>query len=77
MKLETVVYRRAVAAMIEQGLMLGQMADKMAISVGSLYNKLRAITPFTLDEAIRMKEILGFAGTVEELFVKAKPGERL
>ncbi len=70
MQSETIVYRKLLARIALLGLTRREVADRMGVSYGTLHNKLCAITPFTLNEALQLKELLGYPGPVEEVFVR-------
>jgi|GEM_PF-516346 len=62
------VYYRIVRRIALLGLTRRQVADRLGVSYGTLHNKLYAITPFTLDEAIQLKQMLAIPSTLEEAF---------
>ena len=57
--------------MYGKGITQNLLAEKLLMSNGTVGNKLRGVTPWTLEEAIKVKAILEYPGTVEELFVKS------
>lgn len=65
-----IIYRTLVTEIIAQELLREQVAAGIGVSYNTLNNKLRGHTPFTLDEAIALKALLDYDGTVEELFAK-------
>ena len=68
MRTDSIVYRKLVARIALLGLTRRQVADQLGVSYGTLHNKLCAITPFTLNEAIQIKTMLAMPGTLEEAF---------
>ncbi len=70
MNSDTVVYRKIVARIAMLGLTRREVADRLGVSYGTLHNKLCNITPFTLQEAILIKSMLGMTGTLEDAFEK-------
>ncbi len=68
MRTDSIVYRKVVARIALLGLTRREVADRLGISYGTLHNKLCAITPFTLTEAIQIKQILGMPGSLEDSF---------
>ena len=76
-KLYRIVYRKIAVRMLTMNITRRELADRLGISDGTLYNKLCRVTPFTLDEAIKVKEILGMPGTLEAAFERfdVNPGD--
>ena len=68
MRSDSIVYRKLVARIALLGLTRREVADRLGITYGTLHNKLCAITPFTLNEAIQIKTLLSMPGTLEEAF---------
>jgi len=68
MRSDTIVYRKLVARIALLGLTRREVADRLGITYGTLHNKLCAITPFTLNEAIQIKALLSIPGTLEDAF---------
>ena len=68
MRTDTIVYRKLVARIALLGLTRREVADQLGVSYGTLHNKLCAITPFTLNEAIQIKAMLDLPGSLEEAF---------
>ena len=68
MSTEGVVYRKLTTRISLMGLSRREVAQRLGICYGTFRNKLCAVTPFTLDEAIRLKQILAFHGPLEEVF---------
>ncbi|MBQ7521214.1 MAG: hypothetical protein IJU12_12915 [Clostridia bacterium] len=68
MRTDSIVYRKLVARIALLGLTRREVADQLGVSYGTLHNKLCAITPFTLNEAIQIKAMLAMPGTLEEVF---------
>ena len=68
MRTDSIVYRKLVARIALLGLTRREVADQLGVSYGTLHNKLCAITPFTLNEAIQIKTMLAMPGTLEEVF---------
>lgn len=68
MRTDSIVYRKVVARIALLGLTRREVADKLGVSYGTLHNKLCAITPFTLNEAIEIKSLLAMPGSLEEAF---------
>ena len=68
MRTDSIVYRKLVARIALLGLTRREVADQLGVSYGTLHNKLCAVTPFTLDEAIRLKQMLAIPGPLEDAF---------
>ncbi len=68
MRTDSIVYRKVVARIALLGLTRREVADRLGVSYGTLHNKLCAITPFTLNEAIQIKAMLAMPGALEEAF---------
>lgn len=68
MRTDSIVYRKLVARIALLGLTRREVADQLGVSYGTLHNKLCAITPFTLNEALQIKALLDIPGTVEDAF---------
>lgn len=68
MRTDSIVYRKLVARIALLGLTRREVADQLGVSYGTLHNKLCAITPFTLNEAIQIKAMLAMPGTLEDAF---------
>ena len=68
MRTDSIVYRKLVARIALLGLTRREVADQLGVSYGTLHNKLCAITPFTLNEAIQIKAMLGLPGPLEDAF---------
>ena len=68
MTTDNIVYRKIVARIALLGLTRREVAEQMGVSYGTLHNKLCAVTPFTLDEAIRLKQLLAMPGSLEDGF---------
>lgn len=80
MKTDFVVYRKISARIALLGLTQRDVAEMMGLSYGTLHNKLCKLTPFTLDEAIQLKQLLGISGSLEDAFErydKKAGGEQL
>lgn len=65
---DTIIYRKIVARAALLGITRREVADRLGVSYGTLHNKLCGITPFTLNEAIELKNMLAMPGTVEDAF---------
>ena len=76
MRKDAIVYRKVLARIALLGLSQREVADQLGVSYGTLHNKLTAATPFTLDEALRLKAMLEMPGTLEEAFEPSRPRER-
>ena len=61
------------AQMAIRGMTRQVLAEQIRISYVSMNRKMAGLTPFTLDEAVRIKKALGTETALEELFVSA-PG---
>lgn len=48
------------------------LAKELGISYGSIENKLRGLTPFTVEEAIILKKSIGACYPIELLFIRAE-----
>ena len=68
MRTDSIVYRKVVARIALLGLTRREVADRLGVSYGTLHNKLCAITPFTLNEAIEIKQLLSMPGSLEDAF---------
>ena len=68
MRTDSIVYRKLVARIALLGLTRREVADRLGVSYGTLHNKLCAITPFTLNEAMQIKQLLAMPGTLEDAF---------
>lgn len=68
MRTDPIVYRKLVARIALLGLTRREVAQQLGVSYGTLHNKLCAITPFTLDEAIHLKKLLALPGALEDCF---------
>ncbi len=55
-----------------RGFRFQEIAAILNISRSGLYNKMHGLAPFTLDEAIKLKEVLRAPIPIEKLF---KPGK--
>ena len=67
---KNIIYRGVAAELVRQGKTRKEAADHLGISMGTLANKLRGITPFTLDEAVALRDWLDLSCAVETLFEK-------
>lgn len=65
-----IIYRTLVTEIIAQEMRREEVAAGIGVSYNTLNNKLRGHTPFTLDEAMTLKALLDYDGTLEELFAK-------
>ena len=68
MRTDPIVYRKLIARIALLGLTRREVARQLGISYSTLHNKLCAITPFTLDEAIQLKRMLALPGALEDSF---------
>ena len=75
MRIDSIVYRKVVARIALLGLTRREVADRLGVSYGTLHNKLCAITPFTLNEALQIKELLAFPCNVEDAFERCDGGK--
>ena len=75
MRTDSVVYRKLVARIAMLGLSRREVADHLGVTYGTLHNKLCAHTPFTLNEAISLRRLLGLNEPLEELFRRADEKE--
>ncbi len=73
MRTDSIIFRKIVARIALLGLTRRQVADQLMVSYGTLHNKLCGITPFTLDEAIALKNLLNIPGSLEDAFEKVDP----
>ena len=76
MKMDSIVYRKIYAQITLLGLHRHDVAAKLGVSDGTLYNKLCGRTPFTLDEALKIKQILAIPSTIEEAFERYERSAR-
>ena len=65
-----IIYRRLVMVMVTEEMTRKEVAYTIGVSYNTLHNKLCGHTSFTLDEALLIKQLLKFPGTLEELFKK-------
>ena len=77
MNSNNIVYRRITAHIELQGLTRRDVADALQISYGTLHNKLCGITPWTLEEALKLKTLLGITATIEEAFKRRDEGRKM
>ena len=77
MRTDSIVYRKLVARIALLGLTRREVADQLGVSYGTLHNKLCAITPFTLNEALQIKAMLDITGALEEAFERFDGKKRL
>lgn len=75
MKTDNIVYRMVVARIALLGLTRREVAERLGVSYGTLHNKLCAITPFTLDEALALKTLLGVTEPIETMFRRVDEGK--
>lgn len=61
-------YKELAARMDERGLSYEGMARLLGVALGTINNRMRGNTPWTLDEAIRVARALEWDGKLEELF---------
>ena len=64
----SIVYRRVRALMFMRDITIAEFAEKLGISKSALFNKLHGEAPFTLEEALKIKAILGTDEPIERLF---------
>ncbi len=69
---EYIVFPKLNAYISVRGFRIQDLARRLRISRTCLYNKMHGLAPFTLDEAIKLKEILSANIPLEVLF---KPGK--
>ena len=69
---EYIVFPKLNAYISVRGFRIQEIARILNISRSCLYNKLHGLAPFTLDEAIKLKEVLRANIPIEILF---KPGK--
>ena len=67
-----IVFPRLNAYISVRGFRIQEIARILNISRSCLYNKMHGLAPFTLDEAIKLKEVLRAPIPIEVLF---KPGK--
>ena len=65
-----IIYRGVAAELVKQGKTRKEAAEHLGISMGTLANKLRGVTPFTLDEAVALRDWLRPGCPLETLFEK-------
>lgn len=75
MKTDNIVYRMVVARIALLGLTRREVAERLGVSYGTLHNKLCACTPFTLDEALALKTLLGVTEPIETMFRRVDEGK--
>ena len=68
------MYKNLRAEMIRADLDVSSLAKKCGMKQGTLYSRLKGSTPFSLDEACRIKSALGVGLSLEELFEKKEEG---
>ena len=61
-------YNILIAQMSISGINRTRLAEAVGMHYNTLCRKMRGENDFTVDEAIRIKEVLGFTASVEELF---------
>ncbi len=64
------MYKRIEAHLILTGMTKRELAAQLGISYNTLLLKLKGISSFTLDEALKIKNILQATESIEELFIK-------
>ena len=69
-------YRLLLARMSLSGLRSSDVAERLGISFSTMRNKIKGVAPFTLEEAIRIRQILETDERLEVLFEKTAQGER-
>ena len=62
------MFERIVARLAQQSLTERELAQKLGMGYETLLCKLGGRRPFTLDEAVRLKEVLGLPDSIEALF---------
>lgn len=65
-----VIYRKLAARMALMDVKKTELASMLGISYSSLQNKMRGRSKFTLDEALRIRQLLCLSGPLEEVFEK-------
>ena len=65
-----IIYRGVAAELVKQGKTRKEAAEHLGVSMGTLANKLRGVTPFTLDEAVALRDWLRPGCPLETLFEK-------
>ena len=61
-------YATLAARMDERGLSYEGMARLLGVALGTINNRMRGNTPWTLDEAIRVARAMEWDGKLEDLF---------
>ncbi len=61
-------YNILIAQMSISGIDRSALAEAVGMHYNTLCRKMRGENEFTVDEAIRIKEVLGFSSSLEELF---------
>ena len=64
------MYKNLRAEIARADLSVASLAKKCGMTRGTLYSRIEGRTPFSLDEAHRIKRALGVELTLEELFMK-------
>lgn len=65
------LFKNLRAEMVRAGLDVAELAEKVGMKAGALYSRLNGTVPFSLDEAIAIKNVLGVEMPLEELFEEA------
>lgn len=58
------------AELARKGISIPQLAEMADMKVTTLYDKYNGRTAFTLDEAIKIRDVLGLDMSIDELFEK-------
>lgn len=63
------MYRLIEAHLVLAGVTKRELSEALGISYNTLLLKLKGATCFTLDEAVRLRELLGINESIEEMFL--------
>ena len=67
------MFKNLRAEMVRADMDVPTLAEKAGMkSAGALYSRLNGTVPFSLDEAVTIKKVLGVSMPIEELFEKAE-----
>lgn len=67
--MDRMTYQNLRAQMALRGHSLGTLAQAVQIKYPTFCRKMRRLSPFTLEECLRIREVLRFSGSLDALFL--------